>query len=174
VHRITLTPDYAMVTIRDADSDAAVGSAEAIDAACRDIAASTGYEIYVCCVQDRLAVTVDVSVDNNAVWEDADGLIELPLTSPTGQLRVGDVTGAAIAVDLPDGPGLYQVTIGHRGRAAAAELVLRLNRDLSGIDFDSQQQRLDEHASAEHYLVRLTRTGPAPEDHDGEEWDEDD
>jgi hypothetical protein len=171
---LTLLPDYAMFTVRDAYCDAAVGFSEAIDVARRDVAASTGYEIYVCCAQEILKVTVDVHVDRDDVPQlpDADGVIRLPLTCPTGELRVGDVTGCAIAVDLPEGAGRYDVVISHRGRAASAALAVQLLGEGSGGDFDGWMRRLGEHAGVEQYLVRLTRVGPVPDDEDEEDEDD--
>ncbi|MDM4723164.1 hypothetical protein QTQ03_27495 [Micromonospora sp. WMMA1363] len=156
--QLTFTPDYAFFTLRDPEHDAAVNSAAAIAAARRDVAASTGYEVYVCCAQDRLAVHATVSdspPSDTTWWQIVHGL---RLACPSGELRLGDVTGQATAITLPSGPGPYEVDVYHRSRETAVRRINELRQQ-------SPNGRLNEddlarHGGVEEYHMYLR---PAPE-----------
>jgi hypothetical protein len=119
IAELSFLPDYAFFTLRDPEHDAAVDSAAAIAAARENVAATTGYEIYVCCAQERepVAVTLaDTPPPQAITWQ---VVPNLRLDCPTGDLRLGDVTGTATATTLPTGPGHYHVDVYHRGRLSS-------------------------------------------------------
>lgn len=153
---LTFLPDYAFFTLRDPEADAGVDSATAIEISRRHIAASTGHEIYVCCAQDRIAVHVCVNADGPAAdghaWTHA---ASLTLPFPSGQVRLGDVTGTAISISLDTGPGTYRVDVHHRGRDAAAAMARQLSEIRRQAGLTTYLQSLDQHAGIEKYHLQL-------------------
>ncbi|WP_018255398.1 hypothetical protein [Salinispora mooreana] len=155
VRAVTFRPDYQLFTLRDIDSDAGVGAGEAIASAIRDIAACTGYELYVKVVQDLLPVTVTVEI-----WDTSPGPTNpsanwsptsvFRLQSPTGQLVLSAPTGDAFdGIDPPSGPGTYAIDVHHRGRQEADDARQKLLQDTTRLDEPGARPSL------EHYLLRM-------------------
>ncbi|WP_019031022.1 hypothetical protein [Salinispora arenicola] len=150
---LTFTPDYALFTLRDPEHDAAVGSATAIAAAREDVAASTGYEIYVCCAQDRLAVHAVVSDFPPPALSEWQLVHGLPLACLTAELRLGDGTGQGTAITAPAGPGTYEVDVYHRGRDAAVRRISELRQ--SSAKGRPSEEGLVRSAGIEEYYLHL-------------------
>ncbi|MFF1611934.1 hypothetical protein ACFVYA_29465 [Amycolatopsis sp. NPDC058278] len=71
--QLVTVPSYRLITLRDQDNDAATGADEAIERARHSIAASTGYELYIECVQDIAPVSVLVALRAEAATDAAEG-----------------------------------------------------------------------------------------------------
>jgi hypothetical protein len=148
-------PDYKFFVLRDASSYNAPGSDEALAAARQEVVAATEWCLFVVCAQDLLRVRVHLEVhDEFPNRPDEDGWSEAYLTIlsfPSAYLQLGDVTGQAIGIELPGGPGAYQVSVRHRGRAiAAAQTQLLLNTSAL------TAPELKRHAGIEEYQISLS------------------
>ncbi|WP_140157999.1 hypothetical protein [Micromonospora sp. NBS 11-29] len=175
-HGLTLSPDYRMVVLRDVYCDAAVGSTAAIREANKNVAASTGYEIYIVVSQDLIKVRADVEIWNEAPDDDLSasgwtGPLTFDLDCPTGNLQIGDIFGTAISgIDPPRGPGRYAVALFHRGREQADEAFREILR-VMGTDGDDERiadlQR--KHSGMEQYLIRIWWQADLPPDEDDED-----
>ena len=172
-HSITLRPDYCTLQLRDIDCDAGVGAHEALDEARRNVAASSGYGIYINARQDSVAVRVDVEVwDSTPDPVDADGWtgpLAFDLDCPTGQLQVGDNMGNTIAgIDPPQGPGRCTVTVYHQGRdqAADAERTILHVMGSQGAGVEQIEALQARYAGAERYLLQLWWRSDLPPDDD--------
>ncbi len=153
-HEMTTVPAYRLITLRDQDNDAGVGSAEAIDRAATSVVAGTGYELFVNCVQDLFAVTVRVVLRDGGPPA---GGSHFSLECPTGLLVLGSPTGEVTDFSLPTGPGEYHVAVTHAGRDEAR----RVRRDvLERLDDPSVVDELERYAGIERYSIDLWFAGP--------------
>jgi hypothetical protein len=167
-HEMTTVAAYRLLTLRDQDNDAGVGSAAAIDRLSTSVAASTGYELFIGCVQDLFPVTARVAVWDGEPETVAGGLRCPGLECPTGLLVLGSPTGEVTDFTLPAGPGEYHLTVTHAGREEAErvrrEVLERLGHDPNVTD------ELGRYAGIERYSVDLWYARPV-EDEDDEEED---
>jgi hypothetical protein len=156
--QLVTVPSYRLITLRDQDNDAATGADEAIERARHSIAASTGYELYIECVQDIAPVSVLVALRAEAATDAADGYTSAgtyQLECPSGQLALGSPTGDAIAIELE--PGMYRAMVTHRGRTAMAE---RHREILHLADSATElRERANNAAGLEEYRIAMWRTG---------------
>ncbi|WP_433270299.1 hypothetical protein ACQPWR_14765 [Micromonospora vinacea] len=174
-HGLSLRPDYRMVVLRDVYCDAAVGSTAAISEASKNVAASTGYEIYIVVRQDLIEVRADVELWDAVPDDDLSaygwtGPLMFDLDCPTGSLQVGDMGGAITGIDPPEGPGRYAVALFHRGReqadGARYEILKVMGADGDdGCIADLQRQ----HYGIEQYLMRIWWQADLPPDEDDED-----
>lgn len=175
-HELTLRPEYRLLILRDVDLDARVGAAQAIETACRTVAAATPYEVYVQVAQLDLPVLARVEVWDTAppapppgpAWSRT-GTFELPF--PSGQLVVGDGGGQVIHGPwLSSSPSVYQVEVWTAGRAEAQEAAQHINdaaRELTIRDRIRYQER---HGSGiERYTFRVWWLAALEDDEDDED-----
>ncbi|VVJ17695.1 Uncharacterised protein [Amycolatopsis camponoti] len=156
---MTTVASYRLITLHDQDNDAGVGSAEAIDRLETAIAASTGYELFIGCVQDLFPVTVRVLVRDDEPGRSA-GKPRLSLECPTGRLVLGSPTGEVADFELATGPGEYDVAVTHRGRDEARRV---LREALESTEPDALEQ-LGRHAGLEGYTISLWYRGPVEDE----------
>ncbi|MFY1702965.1 hypothetical protein ACN28G_14660 [Micromonospora sp. WMMA1923] len=158
IRAVAFRPDYQLFTLRDIDSDAGVGAGEAIGTAIRDVAACTGYELYVKVAQDLLPVAVTIEIwdarpglpDRDATWSPTS---VFRLQSPTGQLVLSAPAGDAFdGIDPPSGPGTYAIEVHHHGRQEAHNARQKLLQDTKRLDEPGERPCL------ERYLLRLWPT----------------
>lgn len=118
-HELIAVPSYRLITVRDQDNDAGVGLDEAITQAQTIVAASTGYELVICCVQDLLPVSARLEA-----WSAQPTEVGAPdwstpqvfeLECPSALLVLSSPTGEALDADLPTGPGIYALESPTRG-----------------------------------------------------------
>jgi hypothetical protein len=74
--------------------------------------------------------------------------------------------GPAEQLDLPGGPGTYQINVWFRGRASTALAVVEAYEQT--IEASDRTRRLQELNGQEEYLVRVWRTGPPTPEGDKE------
>lgn len=167
-HRIQLRPSHGMFSLRDVDADAGLGSTEAINAAHRDIAAGTGYEVWVRRAQDMLLVDVEVQTwdstpDGPPADHDWQGPLTFPIEFPTGELYLADLSETSLPVfAAPAGPGTYTLQVFHTGRREAVEAYHALIDTVDRMPLPDQLPYLDQHARGiERYLLRLWPGSPA-------------
>ncbi|CCH30931.1 hypothetical protein ABZ816_01525 [Actinosynnema sp. NPDC047251] len=142
-HRLVSRPAYRLITLRDIDNDAGVGTEDALRRSYADVVAASDYELFVQCVQDLVPVTVDIEVwSGEPVTVGGSPARVFTVEFPSGTFVLGSPTGAAIDGELPEGPGYYVLDVGFQGR---------------------------EGDGVECCLIRLWRTGDLPDD--DEEWD---
>ncbi|MFI7520674.1 hypothetical protein [Micromonospora globbae] len=175
-HGLTLSPEYRMVVLRDVYCDAAVNSSAAISEANKNVAASTGYDIYIVVSQDLIRVRADVEIWDEAPDDDLcahgwAGPLTFDLDCPTGNLQVGDIFGTVITgIDPPKGPGRYAVVLFHRGREQAERARYEILK-VMGTDGDDERiadlQR--QHSGIEQYLMRIWWQTDLPPDEDDED-----
>jgi len=175
-HNLTGSPAYKLLVLRDRYCDAAVGADEAIAEANRNMAASTGYEIYLVVRQDLVDVRADVEIWDGDPGENrqADawtGPTVFDLDCPTGELVLGSPTGTYIGgIDPPQGSGRYAVALYHRGREQAEEAWREVAAVMGLPDNDARiAELLDRHAGVEQYLLRVWRKGELPPAEDDED-----
>jgi hypothetical protein len=173
-HDLRLVPDYRFFTIRDADSDAGVDADQAITESNRNIAAGTGYELYVTVAQDLIPVDTHLEI-----WDapppppegeegDWSPWFDFTIACPTGLIRLGDATANAIAAELPDGPGVYHIQLRHHGRQQAMDALRSFNGRFVNRDLLDLGRELHSHAGLEQYHLRMWRATDLPDD---DEWD---
>ncbi len=172
-HGLTFRPDYRMVVLRDVYCDAAVGSGDAISEASKNVAASTGYEIYTLASQDLISVRADVEVWDSAADDDLTtagwtGPLTFDLDCPTGHLQVGDIMGTVITgIDPPQGAGRYKVALFHQGREQADQARYEILK-VMGTPGDEERiavlQR--QNSGLERYLMRIWWRAELPPDDD--------
>jgi hypothetical protein len=156
--QLVAVPSYRLITLRDQDNDAATGADEAIEQARHSIAASTGYELYIECVQDIAPVSVLVELRAEAATEAAGGYTSAgiyQLECPSGQLALGSPTGQAIAIEIE--PGMYGAMVTHRGRTAMAERHREILHDADSAT--ELRERANSAAGLEEYRTVIWRTG---------------
>ncbi|WP_216216864.1 hypothetical protein [Amycolatopsis aidingensis] len=162
-HHFVTVASYRLLTLRDQDCDAGVNADHAIDEAAENIAASTGYELYINCAQDLFAITVRI-----AIWDDEPSIEQqgrtqtgriLTLICPTGELVLDSPTGEALALELPSGSGTYAISVRDEGRTEAIVLrqnVLKQTDTPAGEDLHTAAQR---YGGIERYTIDMWRTG---------------
>ncbi|MEV6643815.1 hypothetical protein [Amycolatopsis sp. NPDC051371] len=165
-HEMTTVAGYRLLTLRDQDNDAGVGSSAAIDRLKTSIVAGTGYELFISCVQDLFPVTARVVVWDGEPEAEPGGMPRLPLECPTGLLVLGSPTGEVTDFTLPPGPGEYHVAVSHAGRDEA-ERVRRTVLERLGSDPDALDE-LDRYAGLERYAIDLWYAGPVDDEDDVE------
>ena len=169
-HTLTLRPDYCTLLLRDIDCDAGVGASAALDEARRNVAASSGYGVYINARQNLIAVRVDVqvwdSVPEPAVGEGWAGPVSVELDCPTGLLLVGDMMGNVIdGIDPPTGAGRYTVSVYHQGRERAAQAEDEIHQVMGSQGDDEQIEALQaRYEGIERYLLRLWWHSDLPPD----------
>nr|WP_199512160.1 hypothetical protein [Nucisporomicrobium flavum] len=160
-HTLTLRPDYCTLLLRDIDCDAGVGASTAMDEARRNVAASSGYGVYISARQNLIAVRVDGqvwdSVPAPVVGEEWAGPVSVELDCPTRLLQVGDMMGNAIdGINPPPGPGRYTVYVYHRGRERAVQAEDEIHQVMGATGDDEQIDALQaRYEGIERYLLRL-------------------
>ena len=157
---LRLAPDYKFFTVRDGSSSAAPRGADALDAARVDIAAATPLELYVVCAQDL--AQVHVAVHQEPGTEEAQpmpqwaGPLVFRISFPTGEARIGDITGQAISVPLVSGPGQYVVSLFHRGREDAQQRLAALPHH-EFVHGENTEMLLEPVHGVENYYVVIAR-----------------
>ena len=166
-HRTQWRPANGLLYLRDVEADAGVGTSEAIAAADRDVAASTGYEIVVLRRQFLLLVGIEVQTWDGPPDEDPPGdgwagPLSLPLECPSGALFLSDTSDVALSgIAAPQGPGDYTVQVFHAGREEAVAAYRAIIGEVDRLPISEQLPYVDEHAHGiERYLLRLHPAGP--------------
>ena len=109
-HRTQWRPANGLLYLRDVDADAGVGTSEAITAADRDVAASTGYEIVILRWQGLLLVGIELQAwdgtpDENPSGDGWTGPLTFPLECPSRRLFLSDTSDVALSgIAAPAGP----------------------------------------------------------------------
>ena len=137
------TPAYKTLVVHDADAD--VSDSQAMERARHEVAASSGYQIYLWSFQDSARVRVRVHVwdelprDDDQHW---DGSATLSLTCESGLLLVTE-----LAQDVPGqwqlpAAGRYQVRVRWRNRQEMLDRVNAVEATyFTGGDIDYEQLR---------------------------------
>ena len=161
-HRTQWRPANGLLYLRDVDADAGVGSFEAIAAAARDVAASTGYEIVVRRRQGLLLVGIELQTwdgppDQDPAGDGWTGPLTFPLECPSGELFLSDTSDVALSgIAAPQGPGDYTVQVFYAGREDAVAAYRAIIAEVDRLPIPEQLPYVDEHAYAiERYLLRL-------------------
>ncbi|GAA2616725.1 hypothetical protein GCM10010399_54550 [Dactylosporangium fulvum] len=156
---LRLRPDYRLIILCDADSDADEGLADAIGRAGSGIAVATDWSVVISVAQDLIAVDVRL-VYREGTPGPAEPL-EFDIDLPTGTVRLGDPGAGAIGGDIEGGPGVYRVRVTTHGRdeAVAALQALRTAGGYTEAD-------LDRYAGVEQYRLELWRLGDSPAEED--------
>ena len=170
-HELSLYPDYGLVTLGDRDKDAAVGADEAVAAAYRDVAAATDYELYIIRAEESLPIHLGVEVwdaepGTAPTGSDWHGPRRFMLDCPSGEMRLGDNTGAAISgIYLPRPAGRYLVDLFDAGRDEARQLVRELAPASQALPLLEQKEFLEARgAGTERYLLRVWWSEDLPMD----------
>ena len=161
-HRTQWRPANGVLYLRDVDADAGVGTSEAIAAADRDVAASTGYEIVILRRQDLLLVAIELQTWDGAPDEDPlgdgwTGPLSFPLECPSGRLFLSDTSDVALSgIAAPQGAGDYTVQVFYAGREEAVAAYRAIIAEVDRLPIPEQLPYVDEHAHGiERYLLRL-------------------
>jgi hypothetical protein len=156
-YHLRTVPEYRLVTLRDPENDAGVDVGRVVRTAEREVAASTGYEIVVSCVQDLIPVDVTVAPYGSAPDSGSTNVVTgLVVECPSGQLVVGSPTGETIVASLPTGPGRYAAVVEYRGREQSRDQRQRLVDGLAAIE--DLRTAANQYAGTERYVIRLWPT----------------
>lgn len=173
-YELISVPSYRLITLRDQDNDATPDPIQLITDAEANTAAANEYELIISCVQDLLTVLTRLEVwsgrppgPERADWSTP---LEFSLECPSGQLALGSPTGESIAVNLPEGPGVYGVELVHRGRERAQELRSEILHGGS-IEQGVESVEASDEAKVERYCIRMWRQAPLPDDDDDDDLD---
>ncbi|MEU4562367.1 hypothetical protein AB0F72_28630 [Actinoplanes sp. NPDC023936] len=155
-------PGSAVFSLRDVDADAGTGYAEAIRQAISEVAASTGYEVWVSRAQDMLQIAVEVQIwdgapDTGPAGGDWNGPLTFKLRCASGELILSDTDARSLTgIATPHGPGNYTVEVYYAGREEAADECRAVTRVFMSLPPEDQLTYLDEHGRGiERYLLRL-------------------
>lgn len=167
-HDLLAYAEYGLLTVRDQDCDAGIGANEAIDRARKNVAASTGYELFIHCAQDLFKIAADLEVWDGAPpanvaterWSDP---LEFELHCPSGDIALGSPTGAAIGLSLPDGAGVYAIQVHHTGRDTATVRFQDYVRRLGTIPAEQSDREGQSAAGIERYLLRMWKNADLPD-----------
>src|SRR2546423_6910231 len=167
MHELAFVPDYRLFSVRDDQSDAAVGVVEAVAETDRVIAVSTDYAVYIRCAQDRLRTLVRLEFWDAPARDNDEGWNTLPshlIVCPSGYLRLGDDTGTALGeLRHPSGGGSYRVVVSHRGRVEAIAALWSIDTRQE-LTLPERLEAYRNNGEIEQYRIRMWREGPLPDD----------
>jgi hypothetical protein len=131
------TPSYKTLIVRDADADAM--DDDAMARARREVAASSGYQMYLWSKQDSTRVRVAVEVwdgpptDGDGPWE---GSADLLLACRSGLLLVAELAQGVPGQWTLPAAGDYRVRVRWRNRQQTRDRVTELERRIYAEDAD--------------------------------------
>ncbi|GIF09929.1 hypothetical protein [Actinoplanes siamensis] len=166
---IDLRPSHGTFTLRDVDADAGVGASKAIKRAWEEVAASTGYEVWVVRAQDMLLVAVEVQTWDSVPDEPPSGTdwlgpVILPLRCATGDLILSDDARCLDDIVAPAGPGNYTVQVFYAGREEAVAAYQAIAETIGKLPVPKAIAYIDENLrGVERYLLRLYPGRPGRE-----------
>ncbi|MFD8014303.1 hypothetical protein [Streptomyces sp. NPDC058955] len=164
-------PDRGVVEVYD--SDAYLGSDEALRRAQTEVVAGDGYHLYLRCLRADIPVHVTIRI-----WDtpqkplhDAEGMVPISLDSGTGQLVINQLfLGPAGEMALPR-PGVYDGHAAWTGREAKAAYYRMCTQRAADERWDAAQIEAAwrQCPTTEQFTLDLWFVGESePED----EWDE--